>query len=575
MPDSFGHPLQLPQILAGFGIDSFIFSRGPRRRDRRARGGVPVALARRQRGPCVPAAALIQQLRRSATVTTRRRGRDDIAERFGPALRTRRVHDVLLCNGEDHRRIRRDLPALCAELERRLPGTELHDRPLRRLRGRRRARRPAGVHGRVARQPDSRTCCAGSTRRGSTSSRPTSAPSGGCSRSRRSGRCCTLSTRRAASRSPTSGSRGASCSSASRTTRSAAARATRSTATCSSATSSSSGRSRSCSEGRSRRVRGAGDASARRRQPPSVPPARPRRAPRDGAGDGRARRLQRPLRRADPERARGTALEPHDGTAIESDLLRVEAAPDGTLTVLDKTTGRRFERLHGLEDEPDVGDLYNFCPVDGAADLAQRVRHRPRPPRRPGGPRARAPPHRRRSRRADRDDAPSGWSTASGESSSARRSTTAPRTTGSAPHSRSERRATSAPRGSSRSSTARSHRTAPKTEWCEPPDPTQHTLGAVALGPLALLTKGLPEYEARPGDDGCGAVPDAAPLRRHDLAAAVARSPPAPSAPARRLRPPTASASAATSSSTRCSRARTSSTTPSCSARRTTIATGS
>ena len=38
----------------------------------------------------------------------------------------------------------------------------------------------------------------------------------------------------------------------------------------------------------------------------------------------------------------------------------------------------------------------------------------------------------------------------------------------------------------------------PKTEWCEPPDTTQHTLGAVALGPLALLTKGLPEYEARP-----------------------------------------------------------------------------
>jgi alpha-mannosidase len=37
----------------------------------------------------------------------------------------------------------------------------------------------------------------------------------------------------------------------------------------------------------------------------------------------------------------------------------------------------------------------------------------------------------------------------------------------------------------------------PRTEWVEPPDPTQHTLGAVALGPLALLTKGLPEYEAR------------------------------------------------------------------------------
>jgi alpha-mannosidase len=36
----------------------------------------------------------------------------------------------------------------------------------------------------------------------------------------------------------------------------------------------------------------------------------------------------------------------------------------------------------------------------------------------------------------------------------------------------------------------------------EPPDPTAHTLGAVALGPLALLTKGLPEYEARPGKLG-------------------------------------------------------------------------
>jgi alpha-mannosidase len=40
----------------------------------------------------------------------------------------------------------------------------------------------------------------------------------------------------------------------------------------------------------------------------------------------------------------------------------------------------------------------------------------------------------------------------------------------------------------------------PRTEWVEPPVPTAHTLGAVALGPLVLLTKGLPEYEA--GQDG-------------------------------------------------------------------------
>jgi alpha-mannosidase len=39
---------------------------------------------------------------------------------------------------------------------------------------------------------------------------------------------------------------------------------------------------------------------------------------------------------------------------------------------------------------------------------------------------------------------------------------------------------------------------APRAEWVEPPVPTAHTLGAVALGSLLLLTKGLPEYEADP-----------------------------------------------------------------------------
>jgi alpha-mannosidase len=36
----------------------------------------------------------------------------------------------------------------------------------------------------------------------------------------------------------------------------------------------------------------------------------------------------------------------------------------------------------------------------------------------------------------------------------------------------------------------------PRADWAEPPVPTAHTLGAVTLGPLVLLTKGLPEYEA-------------------------------------------------------------------------------
>jgi alpha-mannosidase len=40
--------------------------------------------------------------------------------------------------------------------------------------------------------------------------------------------------------------------------------------------------------------------------------------------------------------------------------------------------------------------------------------------------------------------------------------------------------------------------TPPRAQWVEPPIAAAHTLGAVALGPLGLLTKGLPEYEAAP-----------------------------------------------------------------------------
>ena len=48
-----------------------------------------------------------------------------ITAQFGAALEQAGVHDVLLCAGDDHVRVRRDLPELCAELERRLPGAEV------------------------------------------------------------------------------------------------------------------------------------------------------------------------------------------------------------------------------------------------------------------------------------------------------------------------------------------------------------------------------------------------------------------------------------------------------------------
>ena len=62
MPDSFGHPLQLPQILAGLRDRQLhLLARAGRRAGRRRRR-VPVALARRQRGARVPAAPPIRQL---------------------------------------------------------------------------------------------------------------------------------------------------------------------------------------------------------------------------------------------------------------------------------------------------------------------------------------------------------------------------------------------------------------------------------------------------------------------------------------------------------------------------------
>jgi mannosylglycerate hydrolase len=62
-----------------------------------------------------------------------------------------------------------------------------------------------------------------------------------------------------------------------------------------------------------------------------------------------------------------------DERAIENGRYRVTAADDGTLTVLDRLSGTTVERLHRLEDVGDRGDSYTFCPLDG---------DRPRAPRR-------------------------------------------------------------------------------------------------------------------------------------------------------------------------------------------------
>jgi hypothetical protein len=207
---------------------------------------------------------------------------------------------------------------------------------------------------------------------------------------------------------------------------------------------------------------------------------------------------------------RREAPEPGDGAAIESDRLRVEVAGDGTLTLTDLVGGTRYEQLHALEDEPDMGDLYTFCPIDGA------------PVWRSGRPAARV-----------LSEGPVVWELEvvlegllpAGLYADLRvRSETVPL---------SLRTVVRIVRGSDRvefrttvDNAARDHRLRVvfpiagavsevraegqfavvhrplnpplASRWVEPPARTAHTLGVVAAGSLALLVKGLPEYEARP-----------------------------------------------------------------------------
>src|SRR5947209_6162791 len=123
LPDSFGHPLQLPQILAGFGIETFLFSRGLG--DELDELGVIFDWIAPD-GSAVLALQLLSDYSNFANIS----GADDaearvrgLLERFGEALERAGVHEVVLCNGTDHLRVQPEMPAVCAELERRFPGS--------------------------------------------------------------------------------------------------------------------------------------------------------------------------------------------------------------------------------------------------------------------------------------------------------------------------------------------------------------------------------------------------------------------------------------------------------------------
>ncbi len=60
-----------------------------------------------------------------------------------------------------------------------------------------------------------------------------------------------------------------------------------------------------------------------------------------------------------PSRAAGAVGSPADGV-IENEALRVEVAADATFTVVDRATGTRWERQNVLVDDGDRGDEYTF-----------------------------------------------------------------------------------------------------------------------------------------------------------------------------------------------------------------------
>ncbi|MFW9963875.1 MAG: alpha-mannosidase [Candidatus Sifarchaeia archaeon] len=50
-------------------------------------------------------------------------------------------------------------------------------------------------------------------------------------------------------------------------------------------------------------------------------------------------------------------------TSIENGLVKVEMAPNGTITITDKRTGELYSGLLEFEDSEDIGDTYDYCPA--------------------------------------------------------------------------------------------------------------------------------------------------------------------------------------------------------------------
>jgi alpha-mannosidase len=114
-PDSFGHPAQLPQVLAGFGLTTFLFSRGLGDQ----LDDVGVVFRWRAGGAEVVACQFLphyDNFARLWTIDEARERVEGIVERFGPYLERAGQSTLLLADGSDHLPIHRALPEICAVL---------------------------------------------------------------------------------------------------------------------------------------------------------------------------------------------------------------------------------------------------------------------------------------------------------------------------------------------------------------------------------------------------------------------------------------------------------------------------
>ena len=116
LPDSFGHPAQLPQILAGFGIRTFLFSRGMG--DEVDDVGV---VFRWRAGPAeVVACQMLPHYDNFARLTWFHDAEERvraIVERFGEVVSRAGQDEIVLANGSDHLPIEPELPQILDGLE--------------------------------------------------------------------------------------------------------------------------------------------------------------------------------------------------------------------------------------------------------------------------------------------------------------------------------------------------------------------------------------------------------------------------------------------------------------------------